>query len=148
MDIAFDLAHMLRLFLAELIGGLEIDPELGRSAKKDGEPQGCVCRDATTALQNVRDAAYRHVETESKTIHAHAVRHQEFLIQNFAGMRYRCGEGPPACWSRDAHHCFLQGKEGFSGNPRFRLHGRNPWFQHSDFERMNGQLSLGAMLNS
>jgi hypothetical protein len=32
------------------------------------------------------------MKTQGKAIHAHAVRHQKFFIQDFAGMRYRSGE--------------------------------------------------------
>jgi hypothetical protein len=66
MNFAFDLAHMLGLFLAEVIGGLEIDPELGRCAEKDGEPQGCVCRNAATPLEYVRDTAYGYMKAKGQ----------------------------------------------------------------------------------
>jgi len=74
-------ADSLACFLlgnAQFVEALQIEPELGSSAEKVGEAEGCVAGDRASAVQDLRDAVGRDAKSSGEFGGAHVERIQLF----------------------------------------------------------------------
>src|SRR5712691_8175608 len=88
-NLAFDAAANFSIRDIEVVAGLEIDPELRRSAEIPGQARCRVRRNPAAAKHNVIDARARHPDRLRERVNADLHRFQEIVAQNFARMNER-----------------------------------------------------------
>lgn len=85
-DFPFDLPSDGPFCDLQVILGLKIDPEVGRSTKIACKPHRRISSHGAPPSDNVVDARARHFKRARKFIHAYTQRSKEFIPQDFPGM--------------------------------------------------------------
>src|SRR5207245_1148311 len=86
----------------EIVGRLEVQPELGRAAQEAGEPQRRGSRDRPPPVEDVANGRLSHPRAFRETVRGHAERPQELFVQYLAGMNgsrsSSAAHRPPPNW--------------------------------------------------
>lgn len=81
-----DLRQFARAFhAAQLVVGLEVEPELRAITKILGKAEGGVRGDSALAMHDLIDATRRHADVFREPVFGQAKRLEEFFDQHFAG---------------------------------------------------------------
>ena len=81
----FDFRPVVALREAQVIVGLQVEPDLRRHAEILAEPQCRIRRDGALAVDDGADAVGRHADGASQPVDADVERQHEILIEDLAG---------------------------------------------------------------
>ena len=85
-DFPFNVANGFLFGHAQVISGLQVQPEFRASAKVTGKPQGSVGGDAALFTHDVIDTRGGNLKGDGQGVGSHAQWVQVFLTQDFTGM--------------------------------------------------------------